>query len=320
MRRLARARLARAVLAAATALGTARHAGATYSIAAVDTATRKVGAAGTSCLGGADVYIIYGSVPGRGVVVSQAIAGYRDRAVELLAEGMAPVDILATITAPSFDGNLAKRRQYAVADLEGRVAAYTGTETQAYAGDRQGVSGSFVYSVQGNILTGEAILTQTAAGFEGGGCDLAERLLRALEGGALGGGGDSRCTPDGIPSDSAFVQVDREGEPAGSYIKLQVPTSGTDNPLVELRASFDDWRASHPCPMPTAGAGAGGSDGGAGRGGAAGVPAPSPSPAEDHGCGCRTARRRWAPDAVLWGILALGLVVSRGWNRSAHRC
>jgi hypothetical protein len=228
------------------------------------------------------------------------------------------VDIIAAITAPAFDGNIARMRQYGVADLEGRVAAHTGTETYVYAGDRQGMSGSFVYSVQGNTLTGETVLTQMAAAFEGGGCDLAERLVLALEGGALGGGGDNRCTPDGIPSDSAFVQVDREGEPAGSYLKLQVPSSSSTNPMVELRAGFDDWRASHPCPMPTAGAG--GSDGGAGRGGAAGMPASPVRFEEDGGCGCRTARRGGTPEAVLWGILAFGLVVSRRWNRSAHRC
>jgi uncharacterized Ntn-hydrolase superfamily protein len=318
MRHGAAAQVTWALLVAAAGLGSARKARATYSIVAVDTATRQVGGAGTSCLKGSDVYLIYGSVPGRGVLVAQAFPGNRDRAVELLAEGIAPADILATITAPAVDGSLAPRRQYAVADLEGRVAAYTGAETQAYAGDRQGMSGSFVYSVQGNILTGETVLTQTAAAFEGGGCDLAERLMLALEGGALGGGGDNRCTPDDIPSDSAFVQVDREGEPAGSYVKLQLPTSGADNPMLELRASFDDWRASHPCPMPTAGTG--GSDGGAGRGATAGMTASSPPAEDDLGCGCRTARRGWTPEAVLWGILAFGLVVSRRWNRSAHRC
>jgi uncharacterized Ntn-hydrolase superfamily protein len=287
--------LAATLLAATAALGTARQARATYSVVAVDTATHQVGGAATSCLKGSDVYLIFGSVPGRGVVVAQAFPGNRDLAVELLAEGTAPIDIIATITSPSVDGNLPPMRQYGVADVEGRVAAYTGAATQVYAGDRQGMSGSFVYSVQGNVLTGETVLTQAAGAFEGRGCDLAERLMLALEAGALGGGGDNRCTPEGIPSDSAFVQVDREGEPAGSYLKLQVPTSGNADPLVELRASFDDWRASRPCPMPTAGTGSGGAGGSAGPGGAAGTPSSPAPPRVDGGGSCRTASRRSTP-------------------------
>jgi MYXO-CTERM domain-containing protein len=287
-------------------LAGSQRAEATYSIVAADTATRQVGGAAASCLDGFDIlFAIYGSVPGRGVVHAQALpGGGRDRAIELLAEGTAPVDIIAAITAPAFDGNIARMRQYGVADLEGRVAAHTGTETYVYAGDRQGMSGSFVYSVQGNTITGETVLTQMAAAFESG-CDLAERLMLALDGGALGGGGDNRCTPDGIPSDSAFIQVDREGEPAGSYLKLQVPSSSNVNPMPELRALFDEWRASHPCPM------AGGS-GGAGSGtGPAGGAAGSSSPPEDDGCSCRTAPRGSTPGPVLWGILAFALVVSR---------
>jgi MYXO-CTERM domain-containing protein len=319
MRRPGATRLAVALGVTGCLLTGARRAEATYSVVAADTATRQVGGAATSCLDGFDVYFIYGSVPGRGVVVAQALPNYvnRDRAVELLAEGTAPVDIIAAITAMSFDGNIAQMRQYGIADLEGRVAAHTGTATTSYSGDRQGMRGSFVYSVQGNILTGETVLTQAAAAFEGGGCDLAERLMLALEAGADGGAGDSRCTPSGIPSDSAFVEVDREGEPAGSYLKLQVPTSGDQNPLIELRALFDEWRVSHPCPM--AGAGSGGAGGGTGpAGGAAGTS--SSEPREEGGCSCRTAPRGSTAVQVLWGILAFGLVVSRRWNRSALRC
>jgi MYXO-CTERM domain-containing protein len=200
--------------------------------------------------------------------------------------------------------------------------------------------------------------------------------VRALEAGAMGGQGDRRCTPDGIPADSAFVQVDREGEPAGSFLELHVPSSGNDDPLVELRADFDTWRASHPCPSTAGGGGdagttaghGGGAGIGAGAGGAAatggiagavtdvagagsagvagsssgasgsrgsssagggagvigagagGMPHRLPAAAEQGGCGCRTVPERQAPAGSFWGVLALGLLVSRRWNRSAHRC
>jgi MYXO-CTERM domain-containing protein len=247
---------------------------ATYSIVGADTATREVGGTGTSCLRGQDVYIIYGGVPGLGVIHAQATYNEngRDRGVELLQQGTAPADIMAEITSSGFDSN-ARVRQYGIADSTGRTAGFTGAGDRAFADDRQGASGTFVYSVQGNILTSEAVLTQAAAAFEGSGCDLAERLMRALEAGADNSEGDSRCTPDGIPSDSSFIQVERPGIAEGSYLELHVRTSMNASPIPGLREQFDVWRATHPCPS---GGGSGGSGGsGAGAGGTSGSGAAS---------------------------------------------
>jgi uncharacterized Ntn-hydrolase superfamily protein len=258
----------------------ASHARATYSVVASDSATSAVGGAGTSCLGGADVYIIYGAVPGVGAVHAQAAfsgAG-RDRAVALLEQGQSPAQIILAITAPGFD-NQADSRQYAVVDVAGRSAGFTGGDALSFADDVQGDVASYSYSVQGNILTSEAVLSQASAAFEAGGCDLPERLMSALEAGANGGEGDSRCTTTrGIPSDSAFLQVDVPGEPEGSFLSLRVPSSGTDDPLTGLRELFDAWRVDHPCPGPLSDAGAAGardagagaSTGGASTGGARG--------------------------------------------------
>jgi hypothetical protein len=115
------------------------------------------------------------------------------------------------------------------------------------------------------------VLTQAAAAFEGGGCDLADRLMRALEAGAQNGQGDSRCTPRGIPSDGAFVQVDRPNEARGSYLSLRVDATGSQNPITRLRTQFDTWRQTHPCgDAGTSGTGGtGGTAGTAGRDGGA---------------------------------------------------
>ncbi len=242
----------------------------TYSIVGADTVTRQVGGAGTSCLGGQDVYIIYGGVPGYGVVHAQAqysTAG-RNRARMLLADGELPADIISAITAPAFDPQ-AGVRQYGIVDVAGNRAGFTGDDTMPFAEDRQGQSGPYVYSVQGNILTSAAVLDHAASAFEGGACDLAERLMSALEAGADGGEGDSRCTPDGIPSDSAFLQVEApEGQP-GDFLSLRVESSGNDSPLPPLREQLDAWRADHPCPVNQAGAG--GAAGAAGSTGTAGT-------------------------------------------------
>ena len=260
----------RAAVAGLVALAPAR-ALATYSIVGVNTATREVGGAGTSCVGRSiSVYSIYGSAPGRGAVAAQAALNGqgRDAAVQQLNQGTAPAQIIQSITSNSFDSNAASR-QYGIVDVQGRAAGYTGSTNGTFADDRQGMVGTFAYSTQGNILTSAAVLTQAAAAFEGGGCDLADRLMRALEAGAQNNQGDRRCTPNGIPSDGAFVQVDQPTGARGSYLSLRVDATGSQNPITRLRMQFDTWRQTHPCGGAGTG-GTGGTGGTAGTNGASG--------------------------------------------------
>jgi uncharacterized Ntn-hydrolase superfamily protein len=256
----------------------------TYSIVAADTSRREVGGAGTSCLEGQDVYVIYDAVPDHGVVHAQAyynVAGRR-RAVELLAQGAAPSDILASITDVGFDSSAAIR-QYGVVDVLGRSAGFTGSGTTPHASDRQGRADVFAYSVQGNILTSDRVLSQAASAFEAPGCDLAERLMNALEAGALGGEGDSRCTPSGLPSDSAFLQVESPQLPRGQYLSLRVPASGSASPLPLLRQELDAWRLQHPCPTTPA----------------------AERVAADEGCGCAVTTSAGSVEGWLFGGLVI---------------
>jgi uncharacterized Ntn-hydrolase superfamily protein len=245
------------------------RAGATYSIVGTDTATQQVGGAGTSCVGNFSVYVIYGSVPGMGVVAAQAqvnTAG-RDAAVQQLAAGTDPQQIIQSITSSDFGR---ESRQYGIVDLQGRSAGWTGNNTIDYAEDRQGTAGTYTYSTQGNILTSDAVLDGTSAAFANEGCDLADKLMLALEAGADNGEGDSRCTPDGIPSDGAFIQVDQPTGTAGSYLRIRVEDTAPQNPISLLRQEFDDWRQTHPCSTGSGGTGGAGGTGGTGAGGSSG--------------------------------------------------
>jgi uncharacterized Ntn-hydrolase superfamily protein len=270
----------------------------TYSIAAANTRSREIGGAGTSCLRGDDVYVIYAASPGRGVVHAQArySARGRDEALNRLTQGELPAAIVSAITSPSFDGN-AEIRQYAIVDVLGNSAGFTGAETMAYAGDRQGAVGELAYSVQGNILTSARVLDQAALAFEQRGCDLPERLMNALEAGASGGEGDNRCTPSGIPADSAFLQVESPERALGDYLALRVETSGTRDPLPLLRQKLDASRAEHPCPAPV-------------------TPSlPAPSAPSDDGSGCRSAH---ASADASWLLLGGCLVVASLRGRAAR--
>jgi len=223
---------------------------ATWSVVASDAATGELGGAGTSCVGSLDLSILFASATGAGAIHAQALintAG-RDRGAELLANGATPEEVITEITSASFDGSAALR-QYGVVDLLGNAAAYTGAQNGDWAGHRTGIDGTFTYSVQGNILTGPEVVVRSELGFlDPVSCDLAERLMVGLESGAAPGEGDSRCTDDGIPSDSAFLGVvDAQGQP---IVHLSVTGTAPDDPLIMLRARFDAWRMENPCPEP----------------------------------------------------------------------
>jgi len=228
---------------------------ATYSVVATDQATQQVGGATTSCVGALSVASVYGPSPGHGGINAQAtqnLAG-RDRGVMLLAMDVAPASIIQQITAATFDPT-ARTRQYGIADLSGRAAGFTGAGATDYKEDRQGTIGTYTYSTQGNILTSKAVLDQAEAAFRTQGCDLADKLMLALEGGAQNGEGDSRCTTTrNIPSDSASIEVDLSGAPAGSYLRLSLSRTMNTSPLIGLRTMFNTWRSTHPCPASDAG-------------------------------------------------------------------
>jgi uncharacterized Ntn-hydrolase superfamily protein len=77
-----------------------------------------------------------------------------------------------------------QKRQFALIDAMGGVAGFSGNTLADFAGDRQGN----YYSVQGNILAGEAVLTEMERVFLETEGPLALRLLLALQAGDSAGG------------------------------------------------------------------------------------------------------------------------------------
>ncbi|MEZ4300816.1 MAG: DUF1028 domain-containing protein [Polyangiaceae bacterium] len=171
-------------------------ASATFSIVAADTATGAIGSAGASCVP-YEVIRILRVAPGKGLLVGQAY--FDDDALaegqSLLAAGEDPSTVLKAVTDTGVFP-LAPRMQYGIVDTAGLTASVTGPEAKSYAGDLAGSSGGFAFTVQGNILTGPAVLEHMSAAVAEG-CDLPERLVQALEAAGTDGGGDSRCTEMG---------------------------------------------------------------------------------------------------------------------------
>ncbi|MDC3988697.1 DUF1028 domain-containing protein [Polyangium jinanense] len=233
-----------AVALAGAALTT--PAGATFSIVAADTDAGAIGSAGASCVP-YEVIQILRVAPGRGLLVGQAY--FDDDALaageQMLAGGAEPAAVLAAVTDSSAHP-LAPKMQYGIVDAEGRTASSTGPEANPYASDATGSSGAVAFTVQGNLLTGPAVLEGMASAAQDG-CDLPERLIRALEAAGTDGGGDARCTDGGISAASAYLLVQWQD---GTELRISLPDLRPEDPVAQLRAQLAAWRAEHPCPSP----------------------------------------------------------------------
>jgi uncharacterized Ntn-hydrolase superfamily protein len=198
----------------------------TFSIVAADLAAGEVGCAVQSR------YFSVGSVvpwarAGVGAVATQAagVAAYGPGVLVLLEEGLDPGAALERVLA---DDPGRESRQLGVVAADGRAAAHTGGECLAWAGHRVGEG----YAVQGNILVGEAVVTEMERGYLETGGSLVERLVAALEA-AQGAGGDARG------QQSSALVVERAGAAAESREGIdrvcELRVEDHPEPITELR-------------------------------------------------------------------------------------
>ncbi len=266
--------LLRTVLLFLVCLFAAAPASATWSVIAVDRATGAVIIASATCVSQdafarfpakdlRDVQAIV--VPGRGVAAAQAaVDNTRANQKLIFAEiqkGTSPGQILAMLKE---DPQIA-RRQFGIVDLEGRSAGFSGERNGAVSLDRQGrVEGTGIhYSIQGNILTSEAVVLKAVDAFVAAKGTLADRVMAAMEA-ADAAGGDSRCSCDRGPKVDApctaktahvayileAAKTDTNGESYndGTY-SLFISVTDQDitpqedaNPVKTLRMRFDRAR------------------------------------------------------------------------------
>jgi uncharacterized Ntn-hydrolase superfamily protein len=198
-----------AILIFLIVLGVQSTAWATWSVIALDRKTRIVVIASATCVTQdafarfpakdlRDVQAIV--VPGKAVAAAQArVDNTRANQKLIYAElqkGTAPADILALLKQDP----LIAGRQFGIIDMEGRTAGFSGESNGAVSLDRQGqVPGTEVYySIQGNILASEAVVTRAVDALVAAKGTLADRVMAAMEA-ADAAGGDSRCSCDRGP-------------------------------------------------------------------------------------------------------------------------
>jgi uncharacterized Ntn-hydrolase superfamily protein len=209
----------------------------TFSIVAHDPVTGELGIAVQSRYFGVGTVVPWAKA-GVGAVATQSYAklSYGPEGLKLMAAGKSPREALDELTQADGKRDI---RQVGMVDATGRVAAYTGSECMAWAGHYEGKG----FTVQGNLLAGEAVVPAMSEAFEKAraekGTELADWLIAALQAGQEKGG-------DRRGQQSAALLVVREGGgPNGEndrYIDLRVEdhTAPIDelSRLLELHKKF----------------------------------------------------------------------------------
>lgn len=198
----------------------------TWSIVARDPATGAFAVAVTTCN-----LAVGASCPfrrtGVGAVSTQSMSNrYLGPAVlDAMARGLSPQ--LALDSALAGDEGRGLRQIHAV-DAQGRVAAFTGANCVDWCGSVAGDG----FSVAGNMLSGERVVTETAEVFaKRTDLPLPERLMTALHAGQAAGG-DKRGKQS-----AALMLTTTEDFPD---INLRVDDHA--DPLVELSRLLALWR------------------------------------------------------------------------------
>jgi uncharacterized Ntn-hydrolase superfamily protein len=253
-------------------------ASATWSVIAVDESTRKVVIASATCVsqerlrtfpseGLMDIQAIV--VPGIGVAAAQAgVDRTRENQKLIHRELRAGTDAREILALLREDPEI-ERRQFAILDLMGRWAGFSGSENGPVSDHAYGhVPGTGIhFSVQGNILASEHVVEEGVKAFMAEDGTLTDRVMAALEA-ADAAGGDHRCTCETEPvpeapcngktSHVAYILAADPGDPPGDSFNdgewslfLDVTDENirpheNANPVITLRMRYDEWRRSHP--------------------------------------------------------------------------
>ena len=189
----------------------------TFSIVAHDAAEAAWGVAVSSKFPAVGAVVPWAQA-GVGAVATQSYAkmSFGPDGLALMRAGQSAEDALAALLADD-DGR--ETRQVALVDSSGRAAAHTGRDCHDWAGHKCGAG----FSVQGNLLAGEAVIEAMATGYTQADGELADRLVAALQAGEYAGG-------DKRGKQSAAVLV---VQPAGGY-------GGDNDRYLDLRVDDAD--------------------------------------------------------------------------------
>lgn len=193
----------------------------TFSIVARDPQTGRFGVAVTT-----KAFAVGSLCPfakaGVGAIATQARVNptLGPKGLRLLEHGLSAEETLQELLANDPGKQV---RQLGIIDKYGHAVAYSGEWTNAWSGHIVGDT----FTVQGNLLTGEAVVQAVAATFSASTAPFEERLIQALEAGQHAGG-DKRGKQS-----AALLVVDTDEFP---FVDLRVDDN--PEPLKELRRLY----------------------------------------------------------------------------------
>lgn len=215
---------------------------ATFSILGLDPDTGEVGGAVQSRVFSVGNGVLWAQAD-VGAAATQAVVdvSYGPQALELLKKGIAPADIIKQIWDKDPDPRprdwSKEGRQFAVINMKGQTAAYTGPKASVWAGDKQGKN----CTAQGNILAGAEVVNGMVDAFENTKGHLSFRLMAALEAGQKAGG-DKR----GMQSACMLIVKKDGGVWLHNDTVLRLQVDDNPEPLKELRRLVEKAATQRP--------------------------------------------------------------------------
>ncbi|WP_299215565.1 DUF1028 domain-containing protein [uncultured Dokdonia sp.] len=216
----------------------------TFSIVAVDPVTGEIGSAGATCISAEDgALAISDIVLGVGAIHTQSFYSptNQNNARTRMEAGDTPEEIMQWLQDNDVSNDPSFRQYTAVTLNNGNPlsAAFTGPNCFEEFIHATGPN----YSIAGNILISQDVVTDMETAFLTTEGSLAEKLMAALQG-AKRPGADSRCLEFGISSASAFIRVADPSDTDSSYGNLSLDlnvwiTSEVFEPIDELQILFD---------------------------------------------------------------------------------
>lgn len=208
---------------------------ATFSILGYDPETGEVGGAVQSRVFSVGNGVLWAEA-GVGAVATQAIVdvSYGPQSLALLRDGVGPADIIRRVWEADPDPRPERwskeGRQFAVINVRGENAAYTGPRASEWAGHRSCTAEGSFCTAQGNILAGPEVVDAMVRAFEQTEGHLSFRLLAALEAGQAAGG-DRR----GMQSAAMLIAREDGGVWLNNDIVLRLQVDDNPSPITELR-------------------------------------------------------------------------------------
>jgi len=250
-------------------------ASATWSIVVVNRITGEVGVACATCIANFDLErAVPMIVVGKGAAAAQSfidMTGANRQFIfqELKKTNADPQTILDALAVMDMGH---QTRQYGILSLNGGgPVTFTGNRAGSAASGVVGQVGDYVYAIQGNVLTADAVVLAAESAFVSTNGDMGQRLMAGMQAArALGGDGRCSCsnaapTSCGAPppgftksAHTGFIIVARQGNIDGKcnaqrgcstgvyYLDLNVrgaaSSVGSPDPVIELQRRYDGWR------------------------------------------------------------------------------